>query len=72
MVFLIGKCEFVDQLLEVFHVLNDRNPGARVIVLVSPADFVGQLLEFLYDSGWVSMDNLMGFLFARRRTQGEQ
>ena len=36
----------MDQLLEVFHVLNHRNPGGRVMFSVSPADFVGQLLDF--------------------------
>ncbi len=48
-VFSIAKSEFVDQLLEVFYVLNHRNPGARVLFSVSLVDFVGQLLEVFDD-----------------------
>ena len=46
-VFSIAKSEFVDQLLELFDVLDHRNTGARVMCLVLPADFVGQLFKAL-------------------------
>ena len=55
-VFSIAKRECLDQLLEVFYVLNHRNPGAGVMVSMSPADFVGQLLELFtfLDGNWRS------------------
>ena len=71
-VFSLAKSEFVDQLLEVFYVLDYGNTGARVMFLVLPADFVGQLLEVFHDPGWVSVDKLLGFLFPDRRAQGGQ
>ena len=67
MVFLMQKSEFVEQLLELFDVLDHRNTGARVMFSVLPADFVGQLLEVFYDSGWESVDRMLGFLFPGRR-----
>ena len=54
--FLLAQGEFLEQLLDVSYVLNHRNPGARVMFLVSPVDFVGQLLEVFtaLDGNWRS------------------
>ena len=51
MSFLVSKSEFVDHLLEVFHVSEHDNHRARVMFPASSADFVSQLLELFMVPG---------------------